>query len=205
MINDIAACVRRGNVHRNLHWLRKGIGFVPSYVANGAVGGCLDEFGLHARANHDMDYGRTHVTHVDHYSRRHGNGGHVLRSFGHLLATDGLGREPGLGSPIPNGSSSSNRAVATAGHTRRRTTSRSWGSMSWPCSTRSYRTTATASIFCRRYCRVGEESRLPSVTSTSATASWHPGGGTMGLWNSNCGLLWMSRQRCASIRQVAIS
>ncbi len=97
MINDIKTCVQRGNIHRDLNWLQKGLPFVPCYVANGAVGGCVDEFGLHSLRNYDMDFGRTHLTHVDHYSKRHDNGGHVLRSFGHMLATDGLGRAPGLG------------------------------------------------------------------------------------------------------------
>ncbi len=97
MIDDIAGCVRRGNIRRDLEWLQKGMDFVPCYVANGAVGGCLDEFGLHSRRNYDMDYGRTHLAHADHYSKRHDNGGHVLRSFAHMLAADRTGREPGLG------------------------------------------------------------------------------------------------------------
>ncbi|MFW5830523.1 MAG: hypothetical protein ACOCXA_09720, partial [Planctomycetota bacterium] len=97
-ITDRVACVRRGNVHRDLVWFQQGLSFVPVYVANGALGGCVDAFGLHSRANFDMDEGRTHVAHVDHYSRRlDGNGGHILRSLFHLTATGVRGEEPGWG------------------------------------------------------------------------------------------------------------
>ncbi|MFP4381646.1 MAG: hypothetical protein ACLFUS_14185 [Candidatus Sumerlaeia bacterium] len=94
---DIQKAVRKGNVFRDLDWFQQGLPPVPMYLANGAVGGCLDEFGVHSRKNYDMDNGRTHLTHVDHYSKRHDNGGHVLRSFTHILLEDSKGREPGLG------------------------------------------------------------------------------------------------------------
>jgi len=94
---DLKTCVRRGNICRDLEWFQKGFPFVPAYVANGIVGGCLDEVGLHSRMNYDMDNGRTHLTHVDHYSKRADNGGHILRSFAHITAVDGKGRVPGLG------------------------------------------------------------------------------------------------------------
>ncbi len=97
MIKDLKKCIRCGNVHRDLEWLQKGLAFVPCYVANGAVGGCVDEFGFHSRHNFDMDGGRTHLTHVDHYSNRVSNGGHILRSFCHMHAEDRNGRTPGLG------------------------------------------------------------------------------------------------------------
>ncbi|MFW5830189.1 MAG: hypothetical protein ACOCXA_08005, partial [Planctomycetota bacterium] len=93
----LRACVRRGNIRRDHEWLQGGQAFVPVYVANGAFGGCVDAFGLHGRANYDMDQGRTHLAHTDHYSQRHDNGGHVLRSLLHLIARDGRDEEPGLG------------------------------------------------------------------------------------------------------------
>jgi hypothetical protein len=96
-MENLKQIVRRGNVVRDLDWLQKGMQFVPVYVANGAVGGCLDEWGLHHRCNYDMDCGRTHLTHVDHYSRWGKRKGHVLRSFGHLIASDMRGRPLGLG------------------------------------------------------------------------------------------------------------
>ncbi|MFW6303204.1 MAG: hypothetical protein ACOC2L_01165 [Candidatus Sumerlaeota bacterium] len=94
---DLKSCVRRGNVERDLAWLQKGSPVIPLYVANGAVGGCVDEFGLHSRPDFDTNYGRTHLAHVDHYSKRHDNGGHVLRAFCNVQAMDGHGRTPGLG------------------------------------------------------------------------------------------------------------
>jgi hypothetical protein len=97
MIQDLSAAVRRGNVARDLNWLQNGLAFVPCYVANGAMGGCVDEFGLHSKGNFDIDQGRTHLTHVDHYSRRHDNGGHVLRALGHLTARGLRDEPPGLG------------------------------------------------------------------------------------------------------------
>ncbi len=96
-MENLKQIVRRGNVVRDLAWLQKGMQFVPVYVANGAVGGCLDEWGFHHRCNYDMDCGRTHLTHVDHYSRWGKRKGHILRSFGHLVATDMQSRPLGLG------------------------------------------------------------------------------------------------------------
>ncbi len=97
MIQDLPAAVRRGNVTRDLQWLQKGLAFVPCYVANGAMGGCVDEFGLHSKGNFDIDQGRTHLAHVDHFSRRDDNGGHVLRALGHLTARGLRDEPPGLG------------------------------------------------------------------------------------------------------------
>ncbi len=94
---DLKTCVQRGNVRRDLEWFQQALPFVPVYLANGALGGCVDEFGLHSNCNYDTDYGRTHLTHVDHYSKRHDNGGHVLRAFCNIKAADGKGRDLGLG------------------------------------------------------------------------------------------------------------
>lgn len=96
-VRNLQQCVQRGNVVRDQEWLQQGLAFVPCYVANGAFGGSVDEFGFHSRPNHDIDHGRTHLAHVEHFGKRHDNGGHVLRGLAHLTARNAQGEAPGLG------------------------------------------------------------------------------------------------------------
>ena len=97
LFSNLTAAVRRGNLRRDHHWLQQGLAFIPTYVANGSFGGLVDEFGLHTRANYTINNGRTHVAHVNHYSQRPDNGGHLLRSLFHMQATGFRGEPPGLG------------------------------------------------------------------------------------------------------------
>ncbi len=98
MLSDnLSQTIRRGNLRRDLDWLQQGLAFIPTYVANGECGGLVDEFGLHSRAPYDMRNGRTHFAHVEHYSRRHDNGGHILRSLFHMTARGFRDEPPGLG------------------------------------------------------------------------------------------------------------
>ena len=99
MINskNLPETVRRGNLRRDTDWLQQGLAFIPTYVANGSMGGLVDEFGLHSRCNYDTNNGRTHVAHVEHFSHRHDNGGHLLRSLFNMKATGFRGEAPGLG------------------------------------------------------------------------------------------------------------
>ncbi len=99
MINreNLPETVRRGNLRRDTDWLQQGLAFIPTYVANGTIGGLVDEFGLHSRCNYDTNNGRTHVAHVEHFSHRHDNGGHLLRSLFNMKATGFRGEAPGLG------------------------------------------------------------------------------------------------------------
>ena len=94
---NLPETVRRGNLRRDTDWLQQGLAFIPTYVANGSIGGLVDEFGLHSRCNYDTNNGRTHLAHVEHYSHRHDNGGHLLRSLFHMRATGFRDEPPGLG------------------------------------------------------------------------------------------------------------
>ncbi len=94
---NLSETVRRGNLRRDLDWLQKGLAFIPTYVANGSIGGLVDEFGLHSRCNYDTNNGRTHLAHVEHFSHRHDNGGHLLRALFNLKATGFRDEPPGLG------------------------------------------------------------------------------------------------------------
>lgn len=87
--------IRHGNVSTGLDFFQTGQPFIPSYVANGWLGGCCDEFGFHARPQLNMDHGRTGLGYQLHYVRRHW-GGHDLAQLAHLQATYADGRLLGL-------------------------------------------------------------------------------------------------------------
>jgi len=70
----IAKAVRRANVVYDLAEFQSGHEYLPPYLANGWIGGCLDEFGFPAKPNFGYDHGRRHIGYVNHYYRYENNG-----------------------------------------------------------------------------------------------------------------------------------
>ena len=92
----MAELIRRGNFLYGRSFFQTGAPHVPIYVANGAVGGCFDEFGLQGRPQYHMDNGRTHLGYVNHYVRDPRNGGHDMASLCFLDGCHADGVRPGL-------------------------------------------------------------------------------------------------------------
>lgn len=90
------ARIRRGNFVYPLSFFQTGAPHVPIHVANGALGGCFDEFGLQSRPQYHMDNGRTHLGYVNHYARDPRNGGHDMASLCFLDGRHADGARPGL-------------------------------------------------------------------------------------------------------------
>jgi hypothetical protein len=72
---NIARAVRRSNVRYDLTSFQSGHEYIPPYVANGWIGGCMDEFGFPSRPDCGYDHGRRLIACTNHYYRC-ANGGH---------------------------------------------------------------------------------------------------------------------------------
>lgn len=94
--SGLSGKIRRGNFLYRKSFFQTGAPHVPIHVANGAVGGCFDEFGLQGRAQYHMDHGRTHLGYVNHYARNPRNGGHDMASLCVLDGRHADGAQPGL-------------------------------------------------------------------------------------------------------------